>query len=58
MVLETFELLGPFQVNLREGLLYFIFLSNCVNSNNAFPYVVTIADTLLEKDKYNFGFIS
>lgn len=29
-----------------------------MNGNNAFPYVVTILGTLLEKDKYSFGFIS
>lgn len=30
MVLETFELLGPFHLNLNEGLLYFIFSSEIV----------------------------
>lgn len=58
MVLETFEVLGPFHLNLREGLLYCIFLANCMSGNSTFPYVVTIVGTLLEKDKYNFGFIS
>lgn len=48
MVLETFELLGPFHLNLNEGLLYFFF-TNCVNGNNAFLYVVTFVDTLLER---------
>lgn len=42
MVLETFEILGPFHLNLREGLLYFVFRANCMNGNNTFPCVVAI----------------
>lgn len=55
---RNFWTFGSVSLKFEGRLLYFIFPANCMNGNNAFPYVVTILGTLLEKDKYSFGFIS